>query len=160
MDDLERVYSQPSRFLTFATELAKFAGLSGADRKDNFSLLLRRDVENLIGASYQVEFSSLGYRQPRVSSVRSIHSRSRIFALDRRQTRLLFLFPFFSPIYHRPISPYHSIFTFTSRDVYRNLLGTSRFFSPREIFALIPGEVTKISAKFSLTRFNTRNIDR
>jgi len=62
VDDLERVYSQPSRFLTSATELAKFAGLSGADRKDNFFLWPRRDVKNLIEASYQVEFSSLGYR--------------------------------------------------------------------------------------------------
>jgi len=103
----------------------------------------RREKSNrgeLPGRIFQLGISR--WTQSRVSSMRSVHSRSRIFALDRRQTRPL-PFSSFSPMYPRTISPFHSIFTFTSCDVYRNLLSTSRFFSPREIFALIPGEMTK-----------------
>lgn len=60
-------FTTAGRFLTSASELAKFAGLSGSGGKGNFFLLSRRDVENPVEMGNQVEFpaSKLGYRQAR-----------------------------------------------------------------------------------------------
>lgn len=67
------------------------------------------------GRIFQLGISASTLNATRVSSARSVHSRSRIFALDRRRMKLLFRC--FSPMYHRTISPFHSISTFTSCDV-------------------------------------------